>query len=36
MKRKEFIRYNDKLYLIVEIYGEQKVKPDKIQELIGL
>lgn len=36
MKRKEFIRYNDKLYLIVEIYGEQKVKPDKIQELRGL
>ncbi len=33
MKRKEFIRYNDKLYLIVEIYPEQKVKSDKIQQL---
>lgn len=33
MKRKEFIRYNDKLYLIVEIYAEQKVKQDKIQQL---
>jgi hypothetical protein len=36
MKRKEFIRHNDKLYLIVEIYAEQKIKPDKIQELRGL
>jgi hypothetical protein len=33
MKRKEFIRYNDKLYLIVEMYAEQKVKQDKIQQL---
>ena len=33
MKRKEFIRYNDKLYLIIEIYSEQRVKSDKIQEL---
>jgi len=33
MKRKEFIRHNDKLYLIVEIYPEQKIKSDKIQEL---
>jgi hypothetical protein len=33
MKRKEFIRHNDNLYMIVEIYSEQRVKHDKIQEL---
>lgn len=33
MKRKEFVRHNDRLYLIVEIYPEQKIKHDKIQEL---
>jgi hypothetical protein len=33
MKRKEFVRHNDNLYLIIEIYPEQKIKPDKIQEL---
>jgi hypothetical protein len=36
MKRKEFIRHNDNLYLIIEIYSEQRIKPDKIQELRGL
>jgi hypothetical protein len=33
MKRKEFIRHNDNLYLIIEIYSEQRVKPGKTQEL---
>jgi hypothetical protein len=33
MKRKEFIRHNDNLYLIIQIYYEQRVKSDKIQEL---
>lgn len=33
MKRKEFVRHNDRLYLIVEIYPEQKIKHDKIQQL---
>lgn len=33
MKRKEFIRHNDNLYLIIEIHPEQKVKPGKTQEL---
>lgn len=33
MKRKEFVRYNDNLYIIQEIYPEQKIKHDKIQEL---
>ena len=33
MKRKEFIRHSDNLYMIVEMYSEQKVKHDKIQEL---
>ena len=33
MKRKEFIRHNDNLYLIIEIYTEQRVKPGKTQEL---
>jgi hypothetical protein len=33
MKRKEFVRHNDNLYLIVELYPEQRIKSDKVQEL---
>ena len=33
MKRKEFVRHNDNLYLIVELYPEHRIKSDKVQEL---
>jgi hypothetical protein len=36
MKRNEFIKFNDNLYLIKYIYLVSKIRPDKTQELKDL